>query len=206
MFQEPSDNGADPDVFRLSRDPRQQTADASHHHRHRYTGHTRLLQFGNQVQVRDGVHLQHDPRRLAGLRQLDLPVDFAHHRMLELPRTGQQLLVGPREVGNLHVLEECDGILPDHRVSGHERQVGVLPACLFVVVACADLGDGADLAVALVGDQADLGVHLVVLESVNHGAAGVFQPLGHADVVGFIEPRPQLHERQDLLAVFRGGA
>ena len=45
---------------------------------------------------------------------------------------------------------------------------------------------------------------LVVVEAVDHGAAGFFQLLGPVDVVLFVEAGPQLHQGHHFLAVFGG--
>ena len=50
-------------------------------------------------------------------------------------------------------------------------------------------------------DQAALGVDFIADQSVNHVNARFLELPGPFDVVGFVEPRAQFHNRSYLLAV-----
>ena len=117
-----------------------------------------------------------------------------------------QVFVRFFQIADGHVAEELRRVAADVLVGGDEGKVGILRGGLFVVVAGGDLGDVAGVAVLQAGDEAHLGVHLEALKAVYDAAARRFQPLGPVDVVLLVKARAQFDQRQNLLAVFGGGA
>lgn len=84
----------------------------------------------------------------------------------------------------------------------HQRIVGVDGRCLFIVVACADLGDIGDLCADLFGDETELAVYFQIVQTVDNAAAGIFQAAGPFDVVLLVESGTEFHQYHNILAVF----
>ena len=175
----------------------------AHEQRHRHAGLRGLCQLLDDVLVGHGVGLEEQPARPPGARKRHLLVDVLQDLGLDLQRGHPQDVVVVRRVLQPHVAEELDGVASDGGVGGDERQVGVEPRRLLVVVAGAQLRDVLQPVVGLARDAADLRMHLVVAEAIDHLAAGLLEALRPFDVVAFVEPRAQLEQRRDLLAGFR---
>ena len=94
-------------------------------------------------------------------------------------------------------------IQADFRVGGHEREVGIEPRRLFIIVPGTDLGVILHLFLSPAGDQTELGVHLIAVQSIHHLAASILQPAGPLNVVLLVKAGLELHQDKDLLAVFR---
>ena len=204
VLQIAAHDAADVQVLGLAGDAGPHAADAADDHVDAGAGAAGLLQLEDDVAVADGVVFQDHGGGAAQAGGLDHPVHLVQQDALEA-QGGHQHLVGL--LGQLldrQILEHAGGLLADVRVGGDEGQVGVQLAGLFVVVAGADLGDiGVALGV-FPGDEGQLGVDLVVVETVDHGAAGFLQLLGPVDVVLLVKAGPQLHQGHHLFAVFGG--
>ena len=149
--------------------------------------------------------LKNTPHARPARARGNLLVYVLHDLRLDLQRGHPQDVVVVGGVLQPHVAEELHGVAADGGVGGDERQVGVEPRGLLVVVAGAQLGDVLQAVLGLARDAADLRVHLVVAEPVDHVAAGLLEALRPFDVVAFVEPGAQLEQRRDLLAFLGGG-
>ena len=152
--------------------------------------------------VGDGVGLQEHRGGFAGFGFRDFPVNRLAHAGLDHQRGYAQLFVIARGAFKLHAAEEFRGILPDCRIGGDHRQVGVELGGFLVVVARAQLRDELQPIFAATRDGADFRVHLVVAEAVDDVASGLLEALRPFDVVAFVEAGAQLEERGDVFAVF----
>ena len=108
----------------------------------------------------------------------------------------------------IHCLAECKSLeysgsfMSDRWVCGHQREIGVQTACLFVVVARAYLCNVLD-AVALPAQyKTELAVDLESVKTVYNMTAGAFKPSAPFDIVLFVKAGFQFDKNIYLLAVF----
>ena len=180
-------------------------ADAAHDHVHTDTRTAGLADLVDDLRVVDGVVFQDDGRGLALHGQRDLAVHFLEQHGLEAQRCDQHRVCLARQALQGHVVKDGAGLLADLLSSRDEGQVGVQLACLFIIVAGADLRQVLILAVDAAGDKGQLGMDLVIVEAVEHSAARVLELLGPVDVVLLVKAGAQLDHRDDLLAVLGSG-
>ena len=204
VLEQPADDRHDAHVLGCTPHLGDEAADAADEQR---DPHARTRRFGDLLDdflVGDGVRLQERATRLALTRQHDLPVEVLHDHGLDLQRGDAQHLVVVRDVLELHVAEELDGIAAERLALGDEAEVGVELGRLLVVVARTQLRDVLDAVIGLARDAADLGMHLVFAETVDDVAPRLLEALRPLDVVALVEAGAQLEERGDLLAVLGG--
>ena len=140
----------------------------------------------------DGVVFQDDGRGLALHGQRDLAVHFLEQHGLEAQRCDQHRVCFARQALQGHVVKDGAGLLADLLPGRDEGQVGVQLACLFIIVAGADLRQVLILAVDAAGDKGQLGMDLVIVEAVEHSAARVLELLGPVDVILLVKAGAQL--------------
>ena len=100
-------------------------------------------------------------------------------------------------------VEEARRVLSELGTAGHETEVRVDPRRRFVVVARPEVHVTADLVLLAPDDERDLAMGLQADDAVDHVDARLLERLRPLDVLLLVEPRLQLHEHRDLLAVFR---
>ena len=203
MFQKAAHDADDPDIFRLSRHAGQQAADAADHQVDLHA----LLRGQNQP-VDDGlvgkrVDFYADIGRLALSGTGDLPVDQRQYPVLQAFGRHQQLLGVLHGLAHGQSLKYCGGLHSDSRVRRHQGQVCVKPRRLLVVVAGADLGVILGLPIGPAGDETQLAVDLIAVQPIDDLAAGLLQTAGPFDVVLLVKAGFQLHQHQNVFAVFR---
>ena len=203
VFQIAAHQAADVDILRLARHACPHAADAAHDHIHPDTGTAGFADLGNDLGVVDGVVFQDHGRRQAVLGTGDLAVHLVHQHRLEAQGRHQHGVSLAGQALQCHVVEHGAGFLANLLIGGDEGQVGIELAGLFVVVAGTDLGEVAVFAVHLAGDKGQLGMDLVIVKTVEHGAARVLQLFGPVNVVLLVKAGTQLHHGHDLFAVFR---
>ena len=166
--------------------------------------------LGGGVQVVDRrlvhelVHLRDNPRRLARGGVGGLVGDQVLDPDVQIERGDEQVLELGRAAEAGQGVEELGHLLGQVLAGGEETDVGVEPRSLRVVVAGPEMDVAAQSAALAPDHQAALAVGLVADEPVHDMHAGFLQLTGPVDVVGLVEPRLELDQRGDLLAVHRG--
>ena len=102
-----------------------------------------------------------------------------------------------------HEIENPRHIAANCRIGGEERQVGINPRRLRMIIAGADMAVGGDLGSFSPDHQTDLGVRLQLDEAVDDMHTGLFHVTGEVDVGGFIEAGFELDDRRHRLAGVR---
>ena len=166
--------------------------------------HACVRGFGNLLDdflVSHRVGFHERIRGFSSASELDLLVELLDERFLDLQGSHAQHFVAVRNVFQLHVAEEFHGILAERLIGRDEREIGVKPRRLFVVVAGSQLRDVLNAPIGRAArDAADLRMNLVVAEAVQHVASSLLEALRPFNVVVLVETGTQLEERRDFLA------
>ena len=129
-------------------------------------------------------------------------VDHVRQLVLQALWRNQQMLRVFHGLSQAERMKDPVCLQTDVMVCRHQRIVGVDGRGLFVVVACADLGDIGDLCADLFGDETELAVYFQIVQTVDNAAAGIFQAAGPFDVVLLVESGTEFHQYHNILAVF----
>ena len=200
MLEQAPDDGDDAHVFGGALHAGNEAADSADEQGHFHAGVRRFGNLLDDLLVGDRIRLHEGHGRLASAGERDLLVEVFDQHRLDLQRGDAQHLVVVRDVLELHVAEELDGVASECLVRRDEAQVGVKARGLLVVVAGAELRDVLQSVFGLARDAADLGVHLVIAEAVEDVATRFLEALRPFDVVVLVEACAQLEQRRDFLA------
>ncbi len=205
VFQELAEDRAHRDVLAQAGLAGAQRADPADHDVHRYAGLRGPVAGVDDRLVHQRVRLEPDPGPgLAGAVRLDLVVDPADDAAADPVGGDEQAPVrGLARVAGERV-EQVGEVGADRRVGGEHADVLVEPRRLRVVVAGADVAVAADRVALLAHHEAGLAVRLEADQAVDDVHARALQLTRPADVRLLVEPRLDLHQRDDLLARRRG--
>ena len=203
MLEEAVHHAHHADVLRNARNAGPQTADAAHEQIDLHSGRARGIEAADHGGIDQRIHLGDDARGLARAGTLRLALDEGQDPLLKAEGRHREPLPLRRLGVTRQEIEERRGVIGEVFPRREDRHVGVLPGGIRVVVAGAEVHVAAD-AIFAPHHQRDLAVRLQADQTVDDVHAGVFQAPRPGDVVRFVEPRLDLDQDRDLLAVLRG--
>ena len=204
VLQIAANDALDVDVLSIARDAGTQAADAADDHLHLNACLRGFDELFHHIHVVERVDLDKDIARMSGAAEVNLLLNVLDDTGLEAVGRDPKALCGIDYLAHAKLLKDMGCILAHLLVGGDEGKVGVQLRGFFVIVAGAHLRDVADLVVYLSGNQAELGMNLVVAQTVDDGAACLFEHGGIIDVALLIEAGTQLQNAQNLLALLGG--
>ena len=132
----------------------QQTA--AHDHLHRYPRAGRFGYFFNDILIADGITLKDDACVLPHAFRLDLRVHLLHQHAFEAQRRDQKVACVLCQAFNGKIIEHGCQLGADAEIGRDKRKVRILLGGLFIVIACADLGNIVQLIALFLCDERQL--------------------------------------------------
>ena len=205
MFKVAADDGAHTDLVLQARG---QHAGTAHDEIDSGAGLAGLNQGLDECGVGQGIHLDHDARRLAHPRRSGHLLQMAQHAPVQQEGRSHQVLwrFDARLAGQL--LENRIGICRETGIGGEVADIGIQPGAAGVVVA------GGQMQIAVQSrfvagtlaprHQQQLGMRLQTHDAVDHLRAHRFQAFGPVDIGFFVKARFELDHHHHLFAAPRG--
>ena len=156
MLQIAAHDAAHRDIFRQAGYPGFDAADAAHDHLHRYPRAGRFGYFFNDILIADGITLKDDACVLPHAFRLDLRVHLLHQHAFEAQRRDQKVACVLCQAFNGKIIEHGCQLGADAEIGRDKRKVRILLGGLFIVIACADLGNIVQLIALFLCDERQL--------------------------------------------------
>ena len=134
MFQKSTDNGAHPDVVCEALYLGRQHTDAAHNQVNHYPTLTGLNQRLDQIQVRQGIHFQHDAGGLSLGRSLCQDLNFCQQSLVQIKRRHPHFFQARQSALNCQMDEDVFHVLGQHRVRAKVADIGVQAGRARVVI------------------------------------------------------------------------
>ena len=198
------ENRPNVNVAAESLDSRLHAADAAHEQFDGHTGLARPIERIDDGLVDDRVELDSNARGHAVSRVLGLDTDALDQTLAQVQRRHEQSLelLLNRVAGEF--VEQPGEVLTDGAARGEKSEVLVNAACLWIVVARADVAVVLEHAVLLADHERQLAVCLEPHETVDHVHAGFLELARPGDVRRLVETGLDFHQGKHLLAGFGG--
>ncbi len=143
MLQEAPDDRLDPDVFRQSRHPRPQAADAAHHQFDLHPRTGGAIERIDDLGMDECVQLAPDRPIAPGPDMADLVVDQLQDGGFRVERRNGDLFQDRRLGVAGDEIEQPPGVAPQGGIAGEEREILIDARGDRVVIAGAEMGVGA---------------------------------------------------------------